>query len=310
MNKKMRPALRGGVAIGLFLLTLFGLNDGLEAGEVGGTSGWNTYSNEEAGLSFKYPRDWLVEVEGFYETAGGERADLWSLTLYRRGAHDDSDNWIRFNPRQFQESEGRCIIVSGNAICTYSRDEQILEIVRGVADTTVVNRLRGSDASRPSGSASEATVNAPGDGFLALRSEPSTKRGRRLAKIPHGTRLTLQRCDVAADGYHWCRTTFEGQMGWVADRYLSREVAGSEGEILRAVAGACPADWCEASVEKVIGGYASVLLHCKKPNCDSILAFLKRSKGQWTLVDYGSGLTAEDLVGYGFPADVAEQLAY
>lgn len=179
-----------------------------------------------------------------------------------------------------------------------------------VADTTTVNPSPGSAASRPSGGASEVTVHAPGDGFLALRSEPSTKRGRRLAKIPHGTRLTLQRCDVAADGYRWCRTTYEGQKGWVFDRYLSRDGAGADGEILRAVAGACPADWCEASVDKVLGGYASVLLHCKKPNCDSILAFLKRSKGEWTLVDYGSGLTAEDLVGYGFPADVAERLAY
>jgi len=179
-----------------------------------------------------------------------------------------------------------------------------------VADTTRVNPSPGSGASRPSGGASEATVNAPADGFLSLRSEPSTKRGRRLAKIPHGTRLKLKRCNVAADGYHWCGTTYQGQKGWVADRYLSREVTDPEGGILSAVAGACPADWCEASVDKVVGGYASVLLHCKKPNCDSILAFLKRSKGEWTLVDYGSGLTAEDLVGYGFPADVAEQLAY
>lgn len=310
MNKKRRSDSRGAVAIGLFLLALFGLNDGLGAGEVGGTSGWNTYSNEEAGLSFKYPKDWMVEVEGFYETAGGARADLWSLTLYRRGAEDDSNDWIRFNPRQFQESDGRCVVVSGNAICTYSRDERILEILWKVADTTTVTRSTGADASRPSGGASEATVNAPGDGFLSLRSEPSTKRGRRLAKIPHGTRLKLKSCDAAADGYHWCGTTYQGQKGWVADRYLSRDGAGAEGEILGAVSGACPADWCEAAVDKVIGGYASVLLHCKKPNCDSILAFLKRSKGEWTLVDFGSGLTAEDLVGYGFPADVAEQLAY
>ena len=62
-------------------------------------------------------------------------------------------------------------------------------------------------------------VNSPGDGFLALRSEPTTKSGRRLAKIPHGTTLRLGVCQPTPSG-SWCQTSFQGLTGWVLDRYV------------------------------------------------------------------------------------------
>lgn len=62
-------------------------------------------------------------------------------------------------------------------------------------------------------------VNTPGDGFLALRSEPTTKSGRRLAKIPHGTMLQLGVCQPTPSG-SWCQTSFQGLTGWVLDRYV------------------------------------------------------------------------------------------
>ncbi len=65
-----------------------------------------------------------------------------------------------------------------------------------------------------------AVVNTPGDGFLALRSEPTIKSGKRLAKIPHGTKISLGDCQPASDGSHWCQTTYNGVTGWVFDRYL------------------------------------------------------------------------------------------
>lgn len=65
-----------------------------------------------------------------------------------------------------------------------------------------------------------AVVNTPGDGFLALRNEPTIKSGRRLAKIPHGTPLQLGVCQPTSVGSHWCQTTYNGVTGWVLDRYL------------------------------------------------------------------------------------------
>lgn len=67
-----------------------------------------------------------------------------------------------------------------------------------------------------------ARVHTPGDGFLALRSEPTIRRGRRLVKIPHGTRLTLDECVTRPSDGPWCRTSFQGLVGWVSERYLIR----------------------------------------------------------------------------------------
>jgi len=66
----------------------------------------------------------------------------------------------------------------------------------------------------------DVRVNAPNDGFLALRSHPSTQAGRRLHKIPHGTRLKLGACHSTDAKGNWCRATYAGQSGWVFDRYV------------------------------------------------------------------------------------------
>ncbi|MTW22617.1 SH3 domain-containing protein [Allochromatium palmeri] len=65
----------------------------------------------------------------------------------------------------------------------------------------------------------QVIVNSPGDGFLALRSEPTTKGGRRLAKIPHGTTLRLGVCQPTSNG-SWCQTSYQGLTGWILDRYV------------------------------------------------------------------------------------------
>lgn len=67
------------------------------------------------------------------------------------------------------------------------------------------------------------SVHTPGDGFLALRSEPSAKTGVRLAKIPDGTQLTLGTCIANQNGGNWCQTRFAGFSGWVMDRYVLRD---------------------------------------------------------------------------------------
>ena len=70
--------------------------------------------------------------------------------------------------------------------------------------------------------ADTATVHAPGDGFLSLRSAPTTRTGKRLLKIPHGTPLTLDKCETRPGEGRWCKTSFQGAVGWVFDQYLLR----------------------------------------------------------------------------------------
>jgi hypothetical protein len=71
-----------------------------------------------------------------------------------------------------------------------------------------------------------ARVVSPGDGFLALRSMPSTATGERIAKIPHGTRVSVSGCGPYRSGAtpgRWCITSYDGKFGWVFDGYLEYE---------------------------------------------------------------------------------------
>lgn len=72
-----------------------------------------------------------------------------------------------------------------------------------------------------------ARANSPGDGFLALRSLPSTEAGERLAKIPHGTRFTVIDCPNPSNPGkikgRWCRVNYNGIEGWAFDAYMTFE---------------------------------------------------------------------------------------
>lgn len=81
------------------------------------------------------------------------------------------------------------------------------------------NDVSGKDVRRE-GKSGAVTVNTPGDGFLALRSQPSSKSGVRVLKIPHGSELHLGACIAASGGDNWCEATYQGQSGWILDRYV------------------------------------------------------------------------------------------
>jgi len=69
-----------------------------------------------------------------------------------------------------------------------------------------------------------ARVDSPGDGFLALRSLPDSELGERIAKIPHGTVISVGACGPVVQPVkrrgRWCQATYEGMSGWVFDAYL------------------------------------------------------------------------------------------
>jgi uncharacterized protein YraI len=85
-----------------------------------------------------------------------------------------------------------------------------------------VPRIEKDAAAKAAQSAGTARVDTPGDGFLALRSEPTIRRGKRVLKIPHGTELALGECVTRRDDGRWCRTGYQGRTGWVAEQFLVR----------------------------------------------------------------------------------------
>ncbi len=69
------------------------------------------------------------------------------------------------------------------------------------------------------------TVDSPNDGFLALRSLPSSEIGTRLTKIPHGATVTIGICGpvvapVKRKG-RWCQASYGGYNGWIFDAYIN-----------------------------------------------------------------------------------------
>ncbi|MEQ1606000.1 MAG: SH3 domain-containing protein [Pyrinomonadaceae bacterium] len=69
-----------------------------------------------------------------------------------------------------------------------------------------------------------ARANSPSDGFLALRSLPSSEIGERILKIPHGATVTVGACGpvvkpVSRSG-RWCQASYNGYSGWVFDAFL------------------------------------------------------------------------------------------
>ncbi len=98
---------------------------------------------------------------------------------------------------------------------------------RSNANTNLANLF---DTSRMVGT--PATVNSPGDGFLALRSLPHPDFGERKAKIPHGSAVRIIRCSetiqvVGGRSGLWCFVKYQDQFGWAFDAWLDRGKAAN-----------------------------------------------------------------------------------
>lgn len=70
-----------------------------------------------------------------------------------------------------------------------------------------------------------AWVNSPGDGFLALRSDPSSNAGYRILQIPHGAAVRVISCqsylqNIGGRSGRWCRVSYGGSTGWAFDGWL------------------------------------------------------------------------------------------
>jgi flagellar basal body-associated protein FliL len=78
--------------------------------------------------------------------------------------------------------------------------------------------------SPPKQTLTTARANSPRDGFLALRSEPNSENGYRIAQIPHGATVTVLGCpkpsNVGKMPGRWCQVVYNGQAGWAFDAFM------------------------------------------------------------------------------------------
>jgi len=97
-------------------------------------------------------------------------------------------------------------------------EEEIAKLLKQIGDAS----NSSSDDSDVPDIGRKATVNSPKDGFLALRNLPSSDIGQRIAKIPHGEKLSILTCapqavTIGGKSGHWCMTTYDKKSGWVFD---------------------------------------------------------------------------------------------
>ena len=104
------------------------------------TVNWRVYSSSETNFTFRYPENWEIIDDYFYETAAGIKSEQRTVILQKIG-DEDSNNWIRINPIQFQYHIGKCIETNGNTIGTYSKDSEVLEVFDNIVTSFQIVQL-------------------------------------------------------------------------------------------------------------------------------------------------------------------------
>lgn len=102
--------------------------------------------------------------------------------------------------------------------------DQIANLQKQLAEQKNANQPSNTTVPTMPSSTTTARVNSPGDGFLALRTLPSSEAGDRITKIPHGATVSIGACGpvvrpVSKSG-RWCQARFNGLSGYVFDAYL------------------------------------------------------------------------------------------
>ena len=102
--------------------------------------------------------------------------------------------------------------------------DQIANLERKINEQKNTNRTAVNASPNQPSAGTPARVNSPGDGFLALRSEPNSQTGERILQIPHGATIIVGECigakRVDNKSGRWCRTSYNGSSGWVFDGFL------------------------------------------------------------------------------------------
>lgn len=105
--------------------------------------------------------------------------------------------------------------------------EEMANLQKQLQDQKNQKQTAPANASLPPKQTSSTTAraNSPRDGFLALRSEPNSETGYRVAQIPHGATLTVLGCPKSSNigkmAGRWCQVVYNGQSGWAFDAFMT-----------------------------------------------------------------------------------------
>ena len=96
---------------------------------------------------------------------------------------------------------------------------------RAASAEAAARAVSGPPIVTASGYSRTARADSPNDGFLALRSQPSSRSGARLAQIPHDAVIHIGDCQPVSQVPggrvgQWCRTEWAGMYGWAFTGFM------------------------------------------------------------------------------------------
>ena len=120
----------------------------------------------------------------------------------------------------------RFCLVAALGVLAWGCNDGPSDYAASTAPAPAVTSPEASGAAPVNTVADRRYANSPGDGYLALRSDPSVQSGSRLAQIPHGSAVEIGACDGPAETIggrqgRWCSASYGNQVGYVFDAYLA-----------------------------------------------------------------------------------------
>lgn len=88
---------------------------------------WPIYNHPQGRFGFRYPPEWEIIDEYYYETAAGEQSPYLTVILAQIGNNDPNEEII-INPRQPQCEHGLCQEIGPHLILTYSEHEYVQKV--------------------------------------------------------------------------------------------------------------------------------------------------------------------------------------
>lgn len=152
-----------------------------------------------------------------------------------------------FTPTQALLGGGMLLLAGGGAAYFFLRGNATPKTATAApaADTTAAVAAQAPAYDAASGASSSTTgasigtryADSPRDGFVALRSTPSTTSGTRLLQIPHGEEVEVLHENGPAgrvsgrDG-RWIQVRYRGTVGWAFSGFLASPHSGlADGQV-------------------------------------------------------------------------------
>ncbi len=150
---------------------------------------------------------------------------IFAALLMNRGSGNDEivSNTKTNSSQNDSNSQKNIAVVNNTPDETEKLKDKIANLEKQMQQQKDTKKPNVPIIANPQSNKVMAKANSPGDGFLALRTQPSAETGDRILQIPHGSTLAVLSCLAKEAGKkgRWCRVDYEGNTGWAYDGFMT-----------------------------------------------------------------------------------------